>query len=146
MFKKSSASPVILAIICLLNALAFAQAHSHHEMGASSSARVNTLNPAKTATFVGEAKPIGNGTARTWVTLGADGKPTAIGVTFTEAALTGLPPALTPRLIWTEFLLPLPPEASVTGFNHVGLNWNPKTSELFCQSVFHVNLSFIEAV
>ncbi len=28
----------------------------------------------------------------------------------------------------------------------INLAGSPKTSELFCQSVFHVNLSFIEAV
>jgi hypothetical protein len=84
------------------------------------------MKPRAAATVLGEAQPVGNGTARSWVALGEDGKAIAIGVTLTEAALTGLPPALTPGLIWTEFLLPLPPEASVTGFNHIGLNWNPK--------------------
>lgn len=118
-----------LATICLLTGLVLAQAHGRHEMGASSSAHSNPLKTSKSTTsttFVGEAKPIGNGTVRSWVTTGADGKPTAIGVTFTEPALSGLPPSLTPGLIWTEFLLPLPPEASATGFDHVGLNWNPK--------------------
>jgi hypothetical protein len=121
-------SLLILATICLLTGLASAQApgRHEHEMGASSSAPPNPLKTSKSTTFVGEAKPAGNGTVRSWVTRDADGKPTAIGVTFTEAALSGLPQSLTPGLIWTEFLLPLPPEASVTGFDHVGMNWNPK--------------------
>jgi hypothetical protein len=47
-------------------------------------------------------------------------------VTFTEAALSGLATSLTPGIIWTEFVLPLPPQAAATGFDHIGLNWNPK--------------------
>jgi len=119
-------SPVILAAIWLLAGLALAQSHGRHEMGAKSPARANALKTAKTTIIAGEAQPVGNGTARSWVATDKDGKPTAIGVTFAEAALSGLPPSLTPGLIWTEFLLPLPPEASATGFNHIGLNWNPK--------------------
>jgi hypothetical protein len=99
-------------------------------MSAGSSARANTspktAKASKLAVFTGEPQPVGNGTARSWVTLDKDGKPTAIGVTFTEAALSGLPQSLTPGLIWTEFILPLPPEAAATGFDHIGLNWNPK--------------------
>jgi hypothetical protein len=119
-------SPAILATICLLTGLALAQVHERHEMGAKSPARADVLKTVKPTIFAGEAQPVGNGTARSWVTTDKDGKPTAIGVTFSEAALSGLPPSLTPGLIWTEFLLPLPPEASATGFNHIGLNWNPK--------------------
>ncbi|MGH9832704.1 MAG: DUF5602 domain-containing protein [Blastocatellia bacterium] len=122
----SRKSPAILAIICLLTGLALAQAHERHEMGAKSPARANALKTAKPTIFAGEAQPVGNGTARSWVATDKDGKPTAIGVTFTEAALSGLPQSLTPGLIWTEFLLPLPPEASATGFDHIGFNWNPK--------------------
>ncbi|MGH9768697.1 MAG: DUF5602 domain-containing protein [Blastocatellia bacterium] len=128
MFNKTSVMYAFLATICLLTGLASAQSHGRHEheMGASSSTPLNPLKTSKSTTFVGEATPVGNGIVRSWVTTSADGKPTAIGVTFTEAALSGLPQSLTPGLIWTEFLLPLPPEASATGFNHVGLNWNPK--------------------
>jgi hypothetical protein len=126
--RKSS---VILAAIYLLTGLASAQGHEGHEMSAKSSARANaplkTTQVSKPAMIVtGEAQPVGNGTARSWVALDKDGKPTAIGVTFTEVALSGLPQSLTPGLIWTEFLLPLPQEAAVTGFDHIGLNWNPK--------------------
>jgi len=125
-FNKTSVMYAFLATICLLTGLASAQSHGRHEMGASSSAPPNPLKTSKLTTIAGEAKPVGNGTARSWVALDKDGKPTAIGVTFTEAALSGLPPSLTPGLIWTEFLLPLPPQASATGVNHIGFNWNPK--------------------
>jgi len=126
MFNKTSVMYAFLATICLLTGLASAQSHGRHEMGASSSTPRNPLKTSKSTTFVGEATPVGNGTVRSWVTTGADGKPTAIGVTFTEAALSGLPQSLTPGLIWTEFLLPLPPEASATGFNHI---YHPESRE-----------------
>jgi hypothetical protein len=103
-----------------------AQTTGRPEMSARPSANADAVKTSKPTIFAGETKPVGNGTARSWVTTDKDGKPTAIGVTFSEAALSGLPPSLTPGLIWTEFLLPLPPEASATGFNHIGLNWNPK--------------------
>jgi hypothetical protein len=116
---------IFLATSCLLTGLALAQA-GRHEMSHNSSARANALKNTKSTIFAGKAIPVGNGTARSWVATDKDGKPTAIGVTFTEAALNGLPQSLTPGLIWTEFLLPLPPEASATGFDHIGFNWNPK--------------------
>jgi len=127
MFNKTSLIYAFLATTCLLAGQAMAQAHGGHEMGGKSPVRAGALNnTAKATIFAGEAAPVGNGTARSWVAMDKDGKPTAIGVTFTEAALAGLPQSLTPGLIWTEFLLPLPPEASATGFNHIGFNWNPK--------------------
>ncbi len=73
----------------------------------------------KSGTFVGEQKPLGNGNVRSWVTLDADGKPSAIGVTFSESALSGLPVSST-----TEYMLALPKEASTTAFNHIGLDWS----------------------
>jgi hypothetical protein len=76
----------------------------------------------KAGTFIGDNRPLGNGTIRSWVTLDKNGDPTAIGVTFSEAALSGLP-AKEPD---TEYLLSLPPQASATAFNHIGLDWNVK--------------------
>jgi hypothetical protein len=126
MFNKTSLIYAFLATTCLMAGQTMAQVHGGHEMGGKSPVRAGALNTAKTTIFAGEAAPASNGTARSWVAMDKDGKPTAIGVTLTEAALGGLPQSLTPGLIWTEFLLPLPPEASVTGFNHIGFNWNPK--------------------
>lgn len=97
-------SAAILATTCLLAGLALAQAHHQHEMAARSSANANAPKTAKPIIFAGEAQPVGNGTARPWVATDKDGKPTAIGVTFSEAALSGLPQSLTPGLICTEFI------------------------------------------
>lgn len=75
----------------------------------------------KSGTIIGETKSLGNGMVRSWVTLGDDGKPSAIGVTFTETALSGLPSEN-----FTEYVIALPEEASAMPFNHIGLDWNPE--------------------
>jgi hypothetical protein len=78
-------------------------------------------------TVYGEPKPLGNGTVRSWVRLDQSGKPSAIGLTMTEAALTGLPTELpTEGEMWYEYSLALPQSAPVAPFKHIGLNWNPK--------------------
>ncbi|MBI3944762.1 MAG: DUF5602 domain-containing protein [Armatimonadetes bacterium] len=71
-----------------------------------------------TRVLLGQPQTVGAGTARTWVRLGADGRPAALGVLLSESALTGLPQTD------TEYVLPLPAGADVSPFNHVGLNWN----------------------
>lgn len=73
----------------------------------------------KSGTFNGETTSLGNGMVRSWVTLDDDGNALAIGVTFTEMALSGLPIENS-----TEYDLALP--ASAMPFNHIGLDWNPK--------------------
>ena len=75
----------------------------------------------KSGTFVGEKKSLGNGMVRSWVTLDNDGKPLAVGVTFSEASLSGLPAVNS-----TEYTLALPQQASAMPFNHIAVNWNPK--------------------
>ncbi len=76
----------------------------------------------KSGTFVGETKPLGDGMVRSWVTLDNDGKPLAIGVTFIETALSGLPTTLPT----TEYQLALPQQASAMPFKHIVVNWNPQ--------------------
>ncbi|MBI2999195.1 MAG: DUF5602 domain-containing protein [Deltaproteobacteria bacterium] len=76
----------------------------------------------KAGTYLGNPETLGNGTARSFVTLDKAGKPTAIGVILSETALSGLPSA-EPEY---EYMLPLPKEAEVTGYNHIAVNWNPK--------------------
>lgn len=61
---------------------------------------------------------MGNGTGRTYVTIGADGNPTAIGVVLTADALTNLPTG-----VKTLFELPLPPQASATAFDHIEMRY-----------------------
>lgn len=41
--------------------------------------------------FYREAQPLGNGSTHTWLKLNEDGTPSDIGVSLTEAALSGLP-------------------------------------------------------
>ncbi len=77
-------------------------------------------------TYLGAPKRLGQGTARASVTLDAAGHPTAIGVTLTEAALTGLPAEPPPGADGWEYVLPLPREAAATGYDHIGLDWNPR--------------------
>lgn len=72
----------------------------------------------KSGTFIGDEKPLGNGKVRSWITLDKDGKPSAIGVTFSESALSGLPGSS------TEYILELPEKASITAFNHIGIGWD----------------------
>ena len=71
--------------------------------------------------FWGQEKPLGQGTIRTWVKLD-QGKPTAIGVTFSEAALSGLPDTMP----YTEYVLTFPAPAKEVPFSHFVANWNPK--------------------
>ena len=73
-------------------------------------------------TRVGETKPLGQGTAQSWVRLDAAGNPETVGLTLTDAALLGLPPHHTGPHHETVLRLPA---ASGLPFNHIGLDWNP---------------------
>jgi Domain of unknown function (DUF5602) len=75
--------------------------------------------------IVGETKPLGKGQVRSWVTLDRKGNPTAVGLTFTEEALSGLPAEPPQGEEWMEISLDLPAQADATAFKHIGLNWNP---------------------
>ncbi|MEA5502859.1 DUF5602 domain-containing protein [Halotia wernerae UHCC 0503] len=87
----------------------------------------------------GTAQPLGNGTARTWVKLSDQGIPTDIGVTLTEASLSGLPDndddlgeyPLKLKLLdgignsTFEYELLFPEVTASIPFTHMALNWNP---------------------
>lgn len=82
--------------------------------------------PNSARTSYGAAKSIGNGTARTYVTLDAAGKPTSVGIALSEDALANLPMvphAPSPSAVMLE--LALPTDAPVTGFDHIMVDWNP---------------------
>lgn len=82
-------------------------------------------------TVYGPSLQLGQGTARTYVTM-RGGAPTEIGVALSEKALTGLPDAGTgtdPHAMMHEYLLTLPAEASATAFKFVELDWNPMGHE-----------------
>ncbi len=74
----------------------------------------------------GEGRPLGNGMVWTWVEYDAKKAPTALGFTFTEAALSALPPEPpAPGLENWEYELAMPRDAKVLPFTHLVLNWNP---------------------
>lgn len=77
-------------------------------------------------TYDGPSRDIGEGRAHAFITLDASGRPTTIGVRMSESALVGLP-AEPPRDEdgW-EYVLSLPEVAAISGYNHVGIDWNPK--------------------
>lgn len=73
--------------------------------------------------FYGPAQDVGNGTARAFVTLDADGNPTDVGMRISESALDGLPENMdTPSDVYQ---LDLPEQASATAFEYATLDWNP---------------------
>lgn len=75
-------------------------------------------------TFRGESESLGDGIVYSWVTLDAEGNPSAIGISFTQLAISGLPEGDV-----VEYILPLPEEASATAYDHIGLDWNPEGHE-----------------
>ncbi|NVK40609.1 MAG: DUF5602 domain-containing protein [Oceanospirillaceae bacterium] len=80
------------------------------------------LSPA--GTYEGPPVAIGQGQAWTFVTLDEQGQAKTLGIRMSEAALSGLP-AEPPATGEWEYQLSLPAEASVTGYNHVTVDWNP---------------------
>lgn len=70
-------------------------------------------------TLFGEPQRVARGTARSWVTLDARGRPAVLGVELADQALTGLPECD------EEYVVPIPAGAAVPPFNHITLDWNP---------------------
>lgn len=81
---------------------------------------IATFELKPTTQIVGEQYSIGDGVIRPFVTLDTKNHLTAIGVTFTETVLAGLPS------IPVEYELALPPQASASAYRYVVLNWNPQ--------------------
>jgi Domain of unknown function (DUF5602) len=78
----------------------------------------------------GPSLALGQGTARTFVSLDNQGAPTKLGVALSESAMQGLPTTPMPGMPSAVMLtLALPSEASNTGFDHVMLDWNPAGHE-----------------
>src|ERR1044072_4966536 len=83
-----------LLIVLIASGLVLAQTRQpgrRSEKASGESLVVVGKTSSRAGTFVGESRPLGNGTVRSWVTLDRNGDPTAVGVTFSEAALSGLP-------------------------------------------------------
>lgn len=91
---------------------------------------VGQAGPVAGRTIVADAVPMGDGSIRSWVRLDADGYPAAVGVTFTEAALTNLPTDPGKGCCdGPRFDLSLPTNVPGLPFNHVMVNWNPQGHE-----------------
>jgi hypothetical protein len=73
----------------------------------------------KSKTFYGPSVSVGNGSARAWVMIDAAGKPTSVGINFSEQALNGLPDQ------GVENVLELPSQANQTLFKHFTFDWTP---------------------
>ncbi len=76
--------------------------------------------------YEGPPTPIGQGQGRAFVILAADGTPTTIGIRLTEAALDGLPGTPPPGADGWEYVLPLPAQAAGSGYDHIGIDWDPQ--------------------
>jgi hypothetical protein len=101
--------------------LAFAAVTALAFSAVGCSDETTTQPVSKAGTFYGSTVNVGSGTARSWVTLDNNGNPTAIGLAMTDSALLNLPSVAFPP---TEYVLPLPAQASATAYNHIGLDWN----------------------
>lgn len=84
-----------------------------------------TPTPGPTTRF-GATQAMGNGTARTYLTLDAEGAPTAVGIVFTAAALQGLPGHDDVNRV-----LAMPDGAAAAGlpFHHVDFGYHPHGHE-----------------
>lgn len=80
----------------------------------------------KAGTYDGPSQTIGGGSAHAFITLDVSGRPTAIGVRMSEAALVGLPAEPPRNADGWEYALSLPKEAAIAGYTHIGIDWNPK--------------------
>lgn len=72
----------------------------------------------------GDPVAVGNGQARVVVSEETDGIPSSLAVVLSAGALEGLPRETPDQHEW-EYLLPMPEDSPITGYRHVGLNWNP---------------------
>lgn len=80
----------------------------------------------KAGTYDGRVTAMGAGQARAFVSIDGSGRPLAIGVKMSAAALKGLPTEPPHDVSGREYTLPLPSEAAVTGYKEVVVNWNPE--------------------
>ena len=119
----------VVALVLLLVAVAFAQGVALGSPVDKRSGKKSATTKSKARTVIGTTKSLGEGTARSWVTLDREGKPTAIGLTFSEKALKTAPTEIPHGQEGIDITLALPAEAASTAFNHIGFGWNPKGHE-----------------
>ncbi len=89
-----------------------------------------STSPAGLRRVYGTSQALGQGTARTFMSLDRSGTPLALGVALSESAMSGLPNTPMPGMPSAVMLvLDLPAQAKRTGFDHVMLDWNPAGHE-----------------
>ncbi len=78
-------------------------------------------------TYYGNSFTLGNGTARSFVKIDASGNPTEVGLVMSEQAMNGLPAGdgHEGHDHGSSLDIPMPPQASSTPYDHIGLDWNP---------------------
>jgi hypothetical protein len=77
-------------------------------------------------TYNGPHRDLGNGSAYAFETIGVNGKPIAIGLRMSEAVLKGLQSEPPHDGTGWETIIPLPKKAVTSGYDHIGIDWNPK--------------------
>lgn len=78
----------------------------------------------KQTTYYGPGVPLGNGKAKTFITINKGGIPTAMGISLSEKSLTNLPTGHDGHFAF-ENVLELPKQAEITPFTFVTVDWNP---------------------
>ncbi|HEX8745885.1 MAG TPA: DUF5602 domain-containing protein [Pyrinomonadaceae bacterium] len=114
-----------LALLLLVIGMALTQGAAFGAGKQQKRRRFNSPAKSRVGTFVGATRPLGSGSVRSWVTLDEAGRPSAVGLTFSESALKTAPTELPKGRESVEINLPLPKEARGTAFDHIGFDWNP---------------------
>lgn len=76
----------------------------------------------------GPTVQVGSGSARSFISSDASGKPTEIGMALTETALTGLPATPAAGTMY-DMALPASSAATQMPFDHLSFGWNPNGHE-----------------
>lgn len=84
---------------------------------------------------------MGNGTVHSWTVLDKKGNPEAMGISFPETALEGLPDA-PKNTMGPEYNVLFPAQAAKTPFTHTGIDWNPHGHEPIMYEVPHFDFHF----
>ncbi len=75
----------------------------------------------------GAPMALGQGNARTFVTVDNSGTPVSLGLTISESALVNLPSTPMPGMPSALMVnLPMPAAAKATGMDHATIDWNPQ--------------------
>lgn len=119
---------ITLSLLLTATGIAFAQNNPQQDT-ADCKAIKPSATQAEEKIYYGESRKLGNGSVRSWVKLDSGCKPIAIGLTFTEEALTGLPTEAPEGAYGIDYPLALPAQAGATPFKHLVVDWNPKGHE-----------------